>query len=282
MKQFKPQIRTKNFSSAPLRGSLGEFPMRAMVRLGSRTTIEEAYPRKPLGRPVIEINTVEAIENSRSKLLMKACFAEAGVPQSNWYQKVNGSLGDYDFSINGGSESIGINNLPYPILIKRVFGFKGHGMVKIDSREQLEEWIQNNPHATNWYIESYHNYSREYRCHCTKNGIFMTWRKLRRADAEERWFFNSANCNWVGEDHELFDRPSNFDQIEQDCIRALNAVGLDLGSFDVRIQSSTKANPEYILVEVNSAAALAEQGIQAYRQKLTELINEKIANYVHR
>lgn len=126
--------------------------------------------------------------------------------------------------------------------------------------------------TTEWYGESMKMYAREYRLHCTQTECFMSWRKLRRSDAEERWFFNSANCNWVGEDHELFDRPSNWDLIVEDCKKAMVATGLDIGSFDVRIQSSSKSTPEYIIVEVNSAPALGEQGVQIYKTKIQELI----------
>jgi len=276
MKTYKPQIRTKNFSSAPLRNSLGEFPVRTIVRLGSRTTVEEAYPKMPVGRPVIEINTVNAIENSRSKLLMKACFAEAEVPQANWFIEDSVELfinkQDADHLIN-------TSELPYPVLIKRVFGFKGHGMIKIDSKEQLEEWLQNNPNTTNWYIEHYRGFAREYRLHCTQNECFMAWRKLRKADAENRWFFNSTNCNWVSEEHPLFDKPSNWDTIAEACVNATKAVGLDVAAVDVRVQSNNKANPEFIVLETNSGPALGDQGIEIYRQKLVELINKKIMEF---
>lgn len=148
MKTFKPQIRTKNFSSAPLRGSLGEFPMRAIVRLGSRTTIADAYPRMPQGQPVIEVNTVESIENSRSKLLMKERFAEVEVPQADWY-----IWKDSDTFINQiTQEEINIsdllNILPSGILMKRVFGFKGRGMFYIKT---MEDWQAFKDHAKNTY-----------------------------------------------------------------------------------------------------------------------------------
>ena len=275
MKTFIPQIRTKNPTSAPLRGQLGDFSMRSMVRLGSRTSIEDAYPRKPIDRPVIEINTIDAIENSRSKLLMKACFSEAGVPQADWWIPEP----EKPWNLLSQTGVTSSEYLPYPILIKRVFGFKGRGMLKIDTQEQLDEWIQNNLHATSWYIEHYRPFAREYRLHCTQSECFMTWRKLRRADAENRWFFNSTNCNWVGEDHPLFDRPSNWGAIVETCINATKAVGLDITAIDVRVQSSNKTNPEFIVLECNSAPALGDQGVEIYKQKIKELINEKITKY---
>lgn len=98
----------------------------------------------------------------------------------------------------------------------------------------------------------------------------MSWRKLRKSDAKERWFFNSSNCNWISPEHELFNRPNNWANIERDCIQAMIAVGLDIGAVDVRVQS--KDNPEYIILEVNSAPALGEQGIEIYKNEIIKLI----------
>ena len=52
------------------------LPFRSVIRLGS-TTVSD-------GR--LEINTVEAVKNSASKLLMKEKFTEAGVQTARWYE----------------------------------------------------------------------------------------------------------------------------------------------------------------------------------------------------
>ena len=100
----------------------------------------------------------------------------------------------------------------------------------------------------------------------------MEWRKLRKEDAKERWFFNSHNCNWVGPDHELFNRPSNWNEIVDSSIKALTSVGLDIGAIDVRIQSSKQKKPAYIICEVNSAPALGEQGVEIYEETIKKLL----------
>jgi len=137
MKTWKPQIRTKNHTAAPLRNSLGEFAMRCIIRLGSRTTIAEAFPRMPHGRPVIEVNTVEAVENSRNKLFMKRCFDNDSIPQADWFTWKELDL----FTNVKTQEDISINNLlellPSGIIMKRVCGFKGIGMFYIQT---IEDW----------------------------------------------------------------------------------------------------------------------------------------------
>jgi len=271
---MKTQIRTKNPSSSGLRaknGGIGNFPVRSIVRLGSRTSTKEAFPKSFGRKPIVEVNTVESIENSRSKLLMKACFAEGNVPQADWWELRRTNL------YRNGTETVTqISDLPYPILAKRIYGFKGHGMQKLDNQEALQTFMRGTTNG--YYLEEFKNYAREYRLHCTANGCFMVWRKLRKSDSEQRWFFNSSNCNWVSENHELFNRPTNFTQIETDCVTALNNTGLDVGSFDVRIQSSSQRNPQYIIVEVNSAPALGDQGIEVYKEVLKDIIENKIEN----
>jgi len=261
------RVRSKNHSCSALRhrnNGIGPFRLRSLVRLGSVTETEVAFPKSYGKYTIIEVNTVESIQNSRSKLMMKACFDKSEVKQSAWWTNHD----DYGVKF--------VDH--YPILAKRVFGFKGKGMIKIDSEEQLEEFINNTTQAQldGYYFEKFHNYAKEYRLHCTKDECFMTWRKLRKEDAEDRWFFNSSNCNWVNENHELFDKPSNWDLVVEECCKAIDAVGLDIGCVDLRIQSSKKDNPEFIVVEVNSAPSLGEQGVQAYKEKITEIINNKI------
>lgn len=255
-KKFKVQIRTKNYSSAPLRGAIFS-DQRVIVRLGSTTTITSAFPKGvQLGRPIKEINKVEAVENSRSKLRMKSCFAQHDLPQSVWWDSIDDLMTE-------------TNPIPYPIVAKRIFGFKGHGMLLINNKEELDNFIKNT-NTSGYYFEEFKNYAREYRLHCTKTECFMSWRKLRKSDAKERWFFNSSNCNWISPEHELFNRPNNWANIERDCIQAMIAVGLDIGAVDVRVQS--KDNPEYIILEVNSAPALGEQGIEIYKNEIIKLI----------
>lgn len=282
MPGFKPQFRTKNFSSKDLKaknGGIGEFSRRSIVRLGSLAPTSEAFPFSFGKKRIIEVNTVEAIQNSRSKLLMKACFTVAGVPQSDWYEKRNGPLGDYDFIVNGNTQnSILSENLPYPILAKRVFGFKGHGMAKFDNKEQFEEWLgKTNPDG--YYFEQYFNGSAEYRIHVSEFGCFMAWRKLRKADTpdDRRWYFNSDHCNWVGEDHELFNKPSNWEQMIEASVNALKAVGLDIGSVDLRCQSPKKESPKFLVIEINSAPSLGEKGVQLYKEEISKIINKKIS-----
>lgn len=141
MRKFKPQVRTKNSSSNDLRSAntgIGEFDVRSIVRLGSLTSTEAAFRRAPVNVPIVEVNSVEAVQNSRNKLLMKGCFKEAEIPQSDWF-----AWKDEDVFTNQiTNEEINIsdllNTLTSGILMKRVCGFKGKGMFLIKT---MEDWV---------------------------------------------------------------------------------------------------------------------------------------------
>jgi len=250
------RIRTKNPSASSLRKSI-PTKKKTIIRLGSLTPTAKVFPTD---KDIIEINTPEAIENSRSKLKMKDCFAELQIPQSSWST----------------FDTIESNTLEFPIVIKRVYGFKGIGMQLIQDLDSFNKWSRSHPNKSGWYIEKFYNYAREYRLHVAKDvGVFMSWRKLRKSEATERWFFNSSNCNWINPDHELFDTPRCWEEMCEQAENALKATGLDIGAVDIRVQSNEYKNPKFIVCEINSAPALGIVGVEKYKETLTKLINNK-------
>lgn len=83
---FKVKLRTKNHSASELKKMLSELRTKnpIVVRLGSRTPIQEIFPRS--SSRTIEINSIEGISNSRDKLLMKQCFTASDVRSAAWAQ----------------------------------------------------------------------------------------------------------------------------------------------------------------------------------------------------
>lgn len=299
--KFLPRVRSKNHSCNGLRHrykSLGYYPFKSIIRFGSLTPTKKVFPKSY--ENAIEINRVDAIETSRNKLSMKEAFARAGVPQSRWFKidSQNLSILTENQDITGLVADITLERLPYPILAKRIYGFKGKGMVKLNSKEELEEFIKGT-NLSGYYFEQFHNYSREYRLHCTKDGCFYGLRKMLKNEIEEdkRWYRNDSNCVWItefctkkdgdnisyeeGVDNPLFDKPVNWKQIEQDCVKALKEVGLDTGAFDIKIQSALNSggderkDPKYIIIEVNSAPSMGEITSLKYKTILRELLIEK-------
>lgn len=254
------RIRTHNSSSRPLRGAI-LVDNWAVCRLGSLTPTRECFSTPHSN--VIEVNTVDAIQNSRSKLRMKACFATKNIPQSEWWDS-------YEALANDDKE------IPYPIVVKRVFGFQGRGMELIKNKQELKTWLDKHRSLDGWYFEKFYNYAREYRLHVARYcGVILSWRKLRTKDAESRWFFNSLNSNWVGTEHGLFDKPKCWSAMEKAAIDCIEATGLDIGAVDIRVQSNTQEDPKFIVCEINSAPALGDLGIEVYKDIISKIIKNK-------
>ena len=125
--------------------------------------------------------------------------------------------------------------------------------------------------------------AKEYRLHVTKDGCFYTCRKMLKSDAEDRWHRHDSNSVWIMEENPLFEKPSNWDDMVAESVRALNAVGLDIGAVDLKCQSEKGRRddfiPEFIILEINSAPSIASVTEVKYREELHKIINDKIANY---
>jgi len=260
---YPVKLRTKNHSANGLKNLLKTIRTTKpfVVRLGSRTPIEIIFPKSHA--KAIEINTVQSIENSRNKLLMKDCFKELEVSQSNWWK---GPHIDIEFS-----------EPRFPLLVKKIYGFKGKGMVKLDNEEQYHEYA-NSTYINDCYFEEYKNFGKEYRIHATQDEVFLSWRKMRKLEAEEKWFFNSTNCNWISEDNELFEKPEIWDLMCQHAIKAIKSTGLNIGAVDVRCKMNPKNESDFIVCEVNSAPELGEVGTIKYFEILIKIIKNHDSN----
>jgi len=258
MKLRTVRIRTKNPSAIPLRGQI-LVPFLSVARLGSLTPLKSVFPNRDLSR-IVECNTTDAIENSRNKLRMKKCFTDYDIPQAiHW-----------DSHLRFPTDT---RELPYPIVAKKIYGFKAKGMKLLNSKEELDSFISKT-NLEGYFFEKFYNFGKEYRIHATPEKAFLSWRKLRREDADQKWYFNSSNCNWVSEEHELFQKPSNWKELEQIASLAIQSTGLDIGAVDIRIQSSS-SNPKYIVCEVNSAPQLGEVGVVHYIREIKNLLVTK-------
>jgi D-alanine-D-alanine ligase-like ATP-grasp enzyme len=276
---FRPRIRSRHPSHNPLRhqnNNLPMMPFRSRIRLGSTTPL-----RRPDRFPVVELNTIEAIRNSSSKLRMKTCFTNHEVKTADWWNIQNGdfvNMHDPEKDIVTSKE-----DLPFPIVAKAHFGSRGRGNTKLDSVEALTEWMEGKD-LSRYIFEKYYSYNREYRLHVDEEGCFYACRKMLKSDApqEVRWYRNDDHCVWIMEENELFDKPSNWNQLVSESVKALKAVGLDFGAIDLRIQSATmsdgetpRENPEFIVVEINSAPSFGEKTTEVYLTELPRILRNK-------
>ncbi len=278
---FRPQIRSMHPTHNILRSELPRFKFRSVVRLGSVTELPDTIAR---GGRRLEINTVSAVKNSANKRLMKEKFTEAGVRTAQWWKYINNNDGTpFVEVLKGGDENhLGADKLPYPIVAKHIFGSRGTGNTLIKDQRQLENWMVNK-NMSNYIFEKFYSFVREYRLHITEDGCFYTCRKMLKKDTpeNEKWHRHDSNCSWILEDNALFDKPANWNDIVADCVKALRAVGLDIGGFDVKVQSSKKENgrerkdPDYIIIESNSACSFGDMTAKKYIAELPKVLNSK-------
>lgn len=240
-----------------------------MVRFGSTATTEELNTNNRR-KIQAEVNTVEAVKTSANKFAMKAAFAEADVRTCNYSE---GCRGDLEF----------------PLVAKRKYGSRGEGMVYLEDVSDYEEFLgEGNTTKSGYIFEEYFNGVREYRLHITEEGCFYTCRKMLKSDTPEddRFFRNDSNSVWFLEDNEKFDKPVNWDEIVAECVKALKAVGLDVGACDVRVQSATnkdgkkRENPDFRIIEINSAPSFGDVTAEKYKEMLPRLICIKLSKNV--
>lgn len=271
---FRPKVFSRHPSHNNLRSELPLFRFKSIIRLGSTTS-------GAIFKPQIEINSIQGIQNSANKLLMKQCFNQAGVKTADWYS-FNSFEPVITFLDKQSNTVIPIEALPYPILSKHIHGSRGTGNIKHNTPEELAAWLINKD-LTNYIFEKFYTYTREYRLHVTKNGCFYTCRKMLKNDTPENKRFqrHDDNCVWILQDNEKFDQPINFNDIIQDCVKALKQLGLDIGAFDIKVQSATNSKGqrrkscEYIIIESCSAPSFGQLTHNHYLQQLTNLIISK-------
>lgn len=256
---------------------------RSVIRFGSTTELTDEYSKNGSR---VQLNTIEAIKNSASKLRMKTCFTKKEVKTAEWYILESTTNGNLKIILNGNPElkhELTKSTLPYPLIGKHIYGSRGRGNNLIQNEEELNEWLKGKT-LSNYIIEKYYNFVREYRLHVSKNGCFYTCRKMLKRDTpdEKKFQRHDDNCVWIVEENELFDKPVNWEDIVKESIKALESTGLDFGAIDLRVQSAkdSKGNkresPEFIIVEINSAPSMGDITIIKYNEELPKLINSKI------
>jgi len=261
------QIRSRHPSHKPLRENPElKFKKKVLLRLGSTYRQSQRFD--------LELNSVDSIENSRNKRLMKECFFNSGVKTAPTFV-INDKKEFEDLS---SKEILQLEDLVFPIIAKNIYGSRGTGNTKIDDLESLEKFINKKNRVLNYYIfEKFMNYGKEYRVHVTKkHGAFLVWRKVRVKDTKKEnfWFFNNSNCNWLGEENENFDTPLNYEQMLEEAHKALLATGLDIGGVDIRIQTNKNSIPKICVIEINSACALAEETQKKYIEAIKKEVGE--------
>jgi glutathione synthase/RimK-type ligase-like ATP-grasp enzyme len=231
----------------------------------------------------VECNTITAIKNTANKLLMIQAFQAAGViiPPIVAHLPVRSIIDQNENLLHIFNESVA-DAESYPMVAKHLRGSRGTGNYLLKSVEEFDRWSRNRE-LSNYIFQGFVKYNKEYRLHVTSEGCFYTCRKMLKTEtpASERWHRHDSNCVWVLEENPLFDKPANWGAIVTECVKALNAVGLDVGACDVKVQSSTnsngerRTNPKFVILEINSAPSCSTITTQKYLEEIPKILTRK-------
>ncbi len=260
---WRPLTLSRHPTHSPLRIQLARHRFPSCVRLGSTTQVNNT-------KYVVQINSIQGVMNSASKLRMKQCFNTGSVRHADWIGSTNNRTNILNWA----------NTTGYPIVSKSLGGSRGVGNEKHDNQTSLGRFLDT--HNGHLYIfEKFIKYTREYRLHISKNGCFYTCRKLLKNDAPEgTWQRHDDVCSWALENNPSFKKPNNWNAIVQDCINAQRALGLDICGFDVMVQGATRDgrernNPDWIICESCSAPSFGTITTQKYITELNKLIEDR-------
>ncbi len=262
---FRPQIKSRHGSHSPLRRELPLMPFRSVIRLGSTT---ESQAR-------VQLNSIQGVKNSSSKLLMKQCFTRAGVKTPQW-----GKYHIHNDITNAGicfHSDEGGQGIEFPIIVKGFYGSRGVANYKFDNKEQLVNWSRGK-NLSNYIYEAFvKNMTREYRIHVTQEGSFYACRKLlRNGSPEGTWQMHEDVCVFILEENPSFKKPNNWNEIVADCVKAQKALGLDINSFDVMVSIPDRNGKcDWTIIESQSAPSLQVVGISKYKEILPKLLRRK-------
>jgi len=278
-KKYRPMIRSRHPSHSRLRYEMEKLPFRSVVRFGSLTELTDIASVR--GNRV-ELNSKEAIRNSSSKLRMKKCFYNEKVRTSNWCYFSEGMLASPEWVENMDVKDY-LDVAEFPIVAKHHFGSRGTGNTLLKSRREVDAWMIDRK-LDNYILEKFVNYNKEYRLHCTKNGCFYSCRKMLKTEFKDHpnaWQRHDDNSIWILEENESFDKPENWDEIIEHCVKAVTSCGLDFGACDLRVQNNYNEHGElreecdFIVIEVNSAPSFGNVTLEKYKEELPKLLKEK-------
>jgi glutathione synthase/RimK-type ligase-like ATP-grasp enzyme len=267
-----------------------------VIRLGSPTPLEEIVPTGGVRARCKVINSIDGITTSSDKKLMKIAFNDAKIPTAKGFVYTNGQFRFIGTGVTPVIFGDGEDEMKGPFIAKIRKGSRGNGLIYLEDSDELRMFVENFTEVMaelkmeytigSYIFEKYHNYSREYRIHITKEGgLIYTNRKMLKADTpdDQKFFRNDKNCIWYLQNNKDFDTPSNWKDILKASADAIKAVGLDFGAVDVRVQSATdgkgkkRETPKFIIVETNSAPSFGEGTTEAYLDFIPDYIETLIS-----
>lgn len=192
----------------------------------------------------IEVNTAEAVKNSIDKRKQKDLLIAANIPvQPNLDRPV------------------------FPCVLKGVVRSGGENVFLCKTQDEYNKYSKK---LVDFITEPLFNTTSEYRLHCTKDQVFFAVKKHKR-NQEDIIITRYNHYN-----KKEFLKPRLWEKITATCVKAINALKLDIGCFDVLYDSSNNDKHEFVISECNTNPEFLNNTYNAYLNVLPPLIYKKI------
>lgn len=219
---------------------------RVVIRLGGTMAYAE-YP--------IQINSAKAVKNSINKLKQKQLLMHANI---RTLPLINTNHAKDEF----------------PVVVKGVVRSCGSSVHIVNNEKELEKAIAKcNKDNEGYYIEPLFKATSEYRLHCTKEGVFFAVKKVK--EDKDAIIITAKNHHNVRD----FIKPRLWSVIKEECINAIDALGLDVCCFDIMYSSANNNQHEFFIAEANTNPEMLKNTFNAYVPALTKLVEQKIVEY---
>lgn len=267
---FYLRILSRHPSIKPLRDSVLIKGFKAVYRHGSTTDGKFEY----------EINSVESIKTSADKKLMKEAFDKAEVRHAPWISLTKSASDKQLWDKFLSNLGFGKEKDSW-LIVKNRWGSRGTGNSLIRTKAELDTFLKERAKSLdNYIIEEYKNYTVEYRIHATEEGYFYACRKMLKSNTpkEQRFQRHDDNCEWFIETNPKFNKPENWNEIVEDCKKAVKMIGADVLAFDVKctsIKESKDKKCKFIIIESASAPSFGKITAEKYIQELPKIIERK-------
>lgn len=217
----------------------------------------------------LTINTIDSIRKSSNKIVTKEIWRENDINCHATFARFKSFLnpeGYFEYSY-----FCDIFDFPdKPVLIKTANLSRGRGMELIQNADDLGEYFRTffrkeERTKNKIFIESFFKNTREFRIFCSHHieetttinilnrvetfpkGVFLAYEKVNRSDSENNHWARNHNPNISFTTS--FARPSKWEEMCEQAVKAVKVLGLDFGFIDCLYNDETQ---EYCFCESGS------------------------------
>ena len=211
-----------------------------IVRMGG----DMDYPDYP-----IQVNSSVAIRNCVNKMKMKELFIANNI-------KTLPILKDEEVQA--------------PVVIKGIIRSKGSSVFVVDENNEIP--VYRKILKQQYYFEPLFHTTSEYRLHCTQDKVFFAVKKKKKDGMEADIIINDKNHVIL----EKFVKPRLWKEINEQCLLAMKATGLELGAVDVGYDSSDKNGHKFVIHEINTSPEILKPLRPYYKEAIESIVNAKL------